>query len=112
MVMVDNMGNVSYMGRPSTFTKDQMVSIVLWFKNVFKVRRKFATKHYGIGCHSRKVLAIRSFQTVLDRFSETGSTLDLEEIRRAVANVRKRAAVVSSVVGDTCFLAKNEAAEE
>ena len=33
-----------------------------------------------------------SFQTVLDRFSETGSTLDLEEIRRAAANVRKRAA--------------------
>ena len=78
---------------------------------MFKVRRKFA-KHYGIACPSRKAPAIRSFQTVLDRFSETGSTLDLEEIRRAVANVRKRAAVVSSVVGDTCFLAKNEAAEE
>ena len=73
MIMVDNIGNVSDLGRPSTFTKDQMVDIVLCLgelKNVFKVRRKFA-KH---------------------RFSETSSTLDLEEIRRAVANVRKRAA--------------------
>ena len=61
MVMVDNIGNVSDMGRPSTFTKDQMVDIVLCLgelKNVFKVRRKFA-KHYGIACHSRKVPAIR-----------------------------------------------------
>ena len=65
MVMVDNMGNVPDMGRPSTFTKDQMVDIVLCLgelKNVFKVRRKFA-KHYGIACHSRKVPVIRSFQT-------------------------------------------------
>ena len=61
MVMVNIMGNVSDMGRPSTFTKDQMVDIVLCLgelKNVFKVRRKFA-KHYGIACHSRKVPAIR-----------------------------------------------------
>ena len=29
MVMVDNMGYVSDMGRPSTFTNDQMVNIVL-----------------------------------------------------------------------------------
>ena len=61
MIMVDNIGNVSDMGRPSTFTKDQMVDIVLCLgelKNVFKVRRKFA-KHYGIACHSRKVPAIR-----------------------------------------------------
>jgi len=71
MIMVDNIGNVSDMGRPSTFTKDQMVDIVLCLgelKNVFKVRRKFA-KH---------------------RFSETSSTLDLEEIRRAVANQGRR----------------------
>ena len=37
------------MGRPSSFTKDQMVNIVLWWgelQNVFKVRRKYA-KHYG-----------------------------------------------------------------
>ena len=33
-----------------------------------------------------------SFQTVLDRFSETGSMLDLEKIRHAAANVRNRAA--------------------
>ena len=61
MIMVDNIGNVSDMGRPSTFTKDQMVDIILCLgelKNVFKVRRKFA-KHYGIACHSRKVPAIR-----------------------------------------------------
>ena len=64
----------------------------MWeLKNVFKVRRKFA-KHYVIACHSRKVPAIRSFQTVLDSFSETCFTQDLEEIRRAAANVRKRAA--------------------
>ena len=89
MVMVDNMGYVSDMGRPSTFTNDQMVNIVLLLgklKNVFKVWRKFA-KHYGIACHSRKVPAIRSFQTVLHNFSKT--TLDLEDFRRAVANVRK-----------------------
>ena len=87
------MGNVSDMGRPSTFTNDQMVNIVLLLgklKNVFKVWRKFA-KHYGIACPSRKAPAIRSFQTVLDRFSETCFTQDLEEIRRAAANVRKRA---------------------
>ena len=55
MIMVDNIGNVSDLGRPSTFTKDQMVDIVLCFgelKSVFKVRRKFG-KHYGIACHSR-----------------------------------------------------------
>ena len=40
-----------------------------------------------------------SFQTVLDRFSETGSTLDLEEIRRAAANVRKRAAACTECGG-------------
>ena len=93
MIMVDNIGNVSDMGRPSTFTKDQMVNIVLCLgelKNMFKVWRKFV-KHFGIACHSRKVPAIRSFQTVLGRFSKVGSTLDLEQIRRAVANVRKRA---------------------
>ena len=55
MIMVDNMGNVPVMERPSTFAKDQMVNIVLWLgelKNMFKVRRKFG-KHYGIACHSR-----------------------------------------------------------
>ena len=58
MIMVDNIGNVSDMGSPTTFTKDQRVDIVLCLgelKNVFKVRRKFA-KHYGIACHSRKIL--------------------------------------------------------
>ena len=58
---------------------------------MFKVWQKFA-KHYGIACHYRKVPVIRSFQTVLDRFSKTGFTLDLEKIRHTVANVRKRAA--------------------
>ena len=118
MVMVDNMGNVSDMGRACTFTEDQMVIIVLWLgelKNVFKVRHKFA-KHYGIACHSRKVPVIRSFQTVLGRFSKTGSTLDLEEIRRAVANVRKRAAACIECGGghfeQLLKTAKNEAAEE
>ena len=91
MVMVDIMGNVSDMGVPSTFTKDQMVNIVMWLDELKDVLRKFA-KHYGIACHSRKVPVIRSFQTVLDRFIKTGSTMDLEEIRHAVANVRKRAA--------------------
>ena len=70
MVMVDIMGNVSDMGRPSTFTKDQMVNVVLWWgelKIMLKVRRKFA-KHFGINRHPREVLTIRSFQTVLDRF--------------------------------------------
>ena len=91
MVMVDIMGNVSDMGRPSTFTKDQMVNVVLWWgelKIMLKVRRKFV-KHFGINCHPREVLTIRSFQTVLDRFLwESGP----EEIRRAVANVMKRTA--------------------
>ena len=118
MVMVDNMGNVSDIGRPSTFTNDQMVNIVLLLgklKNVFKVWRKFA-KHYGIACHSRKVPAITSFQTDLDRFIKTGSTLDLEEIRRAMANVRKRAAACIKCGGGhfehVLKKAKNEAVEE
>ena len=81
MVMVDNMGYVSDMGRPSTFTNDQMVYIVLLLgklKNVFKVWRKYA-KHYGIDRHPREVPAIRSFKTVIDRFSKTGSTLPMKD---------------------------------
>ena len=69
------------MGRPSSFTKDQMVNIVLWWgelQNVFKVRRKYA-KHYGIDRHPREVPAIRSFKTVIDRFSKTGSTLPMKD---------------------------------
>ena len=79
--MVDNMGIVSDMGRPSPFTKDQMVNIVLWWgelQNVFKVRGKFA-KHYGIARHPRDVPSIKSFKTVLDRFSKTGSTLPMKD---------------------------------
>ena len=56
MVMDDIMGNVSDMGRPSTFTKDQMVNVVLWWgelKIMLKVRWKFA-KHFGINSHPRK----------------------------------------------------------
>ena len=78
MVMIRNMLIISDMGRPSSFTKDQMVNIVLWWgelQNVFKVRRKYA-KHYGIDRHPREVPAIRSFKTVIDRFSKTGSTKD------------------------------------
>ena len=73
MVMVNIMGNVSDMGRPSTFIKDQMVNVVLWWgelKIMLKVRWKFA-KHFGINSHPREVPAIRSFQTVLDRFGKT-----------------------------------------
>ena len=91
MIMVDNMGNVPDMRRPSTFTKDQMVNIILWLGELKNMLRKFA-KHYGIACHSRKVPAITSFETDLDRFIKTGSTLDPEEIKHAVANVRKHAA--------------------
>ena len=78
MVMIRNMLIISDMGRTSSFTKDQMVNIVLWWgelQNVFKVRRKYA-KHYGIDRHPREVPAIRSFKTVIDRFSKTGSTKD------------------------------------
>ena len=90
MVMIRNMLIISDMGRPSSFTKDQMVNIVLWWgelQNVFKVRRNYA-KHYGIDRHPREVPAIRSFKEIVDDFCES---LDPEEIRRAVANVRKRA---------------------
>ena len=96
------------MGRPGSFTKDQMVNIVLWWgelQNVFKVRRKYA-KHYGIDRHPREVPAIRSFKTVIDRFSKTGSTLDLEDFRRAVANVRKCMAACIECGGGLCALAK------
>ena len=81
MVMIRNMLIISDMGRPSSFTKDQMVNIVLWWgelQNVFKVRRKYA-KHYGIDRHTREVPAIRSFKTVIDRFSKTGSTLPMKD---------------------------------
>ena len=81
MVMIRNMLIISDMGRPSSFTKDQMVNIVLWWgelQNVFKVRRKYA-KHYGIDRHPREVPAIRSFKTVIDRFSKTGSTLPMKD---------------------------------
>ena len=69
------------MGRHSPFTKDQMVNIVLWWgelQNVFKVGRKYA-KHYGIDRHPREVPAIRSFKTVIDRFSKTSSTLPMKD---------------------------------
>ena len=81
MVMIRNMLIISDMGRPSSFTKDQMVNIVLWWgelQNVFKVRWKYA-KHYGIDHHPREVPAIRSFKTVIDRFSKTGSTLPMKD---------------------------------
>ena len=81
MVMIRNMLIISDMGRPSSFTKDQMVNIVLWWgklQNVFKVGRKYA-KHYGIDRHPREVPAIRSFKTVIDRFSKTGSTLPMKD---------------------------------
>ena len=81
MVMIRNMLIMSDMGRPSSFTKDQMVNIVLWWgelQNVFKVRRKYA-KHYGIDRHPREVPAIRSFKTVIDKFSKTGSTLPMKD---------------------------------
>ena len=79
------------MGRPSSFTKDQMVNIVLWWgelQNVFKVRRKYA-KHYGIDRHPREGPTLEELKEILDDFCES---LDPEEIGRAVANVRKLAA--------------------
>ena len=115
MVMVDNMGYVSDMGRPSTFTNDQMVNIVLLLgklKNVFKVWRKFA-KHYGIACHSRKILPS-------DPSKQSSTTSVRLHLTWRISDVLwpmwgSAWQPVSSVVEDFEHLlkkAKNEAAEE
>ena len=68
------------MGRPSPFTKDQMVQITLWwgeYQNVFKVRWKFA-KHYGLDHRPRELPSFKAFKTVIDRFSKTGSVLPIK----------------------------------
>ena len=94
MVMVDNMGNVSDLGRPSTFTKNLMVNIVLWLgqlKNVFKVRWKFA-KHYDLDHRPRELPSFKALEELKEIVDDFCESLDPDEIRRAVANVRKRAA--------------------
>ena len=94
---------ISDMGRPSPFTKVQMVNIVLWwgeFQNVFKVRWKF-TKHYGLNHHPKEVPAIRSLKQ-----SSTDSIRPVLHCPLRILGLRKqrgqrKTLVAPNVVGDT-----------